>query len=141
MYVGTQEHPQYLIVDTGSAVAAMPCKEICTQCGNHLNGLYEINKSTKHSFLDCSYRHCQCVSGNKCRFYQGYAEGSTYDGYVAEDQVIFGKGKKKSPFMFRFGCVKKETKYFYTQKVDGILGLSRAENYRTRQNGHTSIYK
>ena len=29
MYVGTHEHPQYLIVDTGSSVAAMPCKEIC----------------------------------------------------------------------------------------------------------------
>jgi hypothetical protein len=40
MYVGTHSHPQYLIVDTGSSVAALPCKDICTSCGNHINGLY-----------------------------------------------------------------------------------------------------
>jgi hypothetical protein len=84
--------------------------------------------------MNCSYKHCNCISGNKCKFYQAYAEGSLYDGYVAEDQVYIGTNEEgtKKPFMFRFGCVKRETKYFYTQKVDGILGLSRKEDYRTR---------
>ena len=48
MHFGTHRQPQTLIVDTGSSVAAIPCKEFCQQgqCGKHINNLYESSKST-----------------------------------------------------------------------------------------------
>ena len=43
MYFGSHMQPQTLIVDTGSSVAAIPCKEFCEdggKCGTHINALY-----------------------------------------------------------------------------------------------------
>ena len=61
VHVGTQAHPQYLIVDTGSSVVALPCMEVCESCGKHLNGLYEIFKSKKHRFAKCNtMKNCLC---------------------------------------------------------------------------------
>lgn len=57
-----------------------------------------------------------------------------------KDQVYIGDNYDK-PFMLPFGCARRETKHFYTQQVDGILGLSRKESPHTKQNGHTAIYK
>lgn len=50
-----------------------------------------------------------------------------YDGYIVKDLVYFGEGAHPNSdgFMYTFGCVKKETNYFYTQLADGILGMSR----------------
>ena len=125
-----------MIVDTGSSVVAFPCKELCVPhgCGKHNSGLYEVYKSTAHSFLTCDHSHCQCADNNRCRFYQGYAEGSYYEGYVVSDQIYFGNNYHfgQDALTYSFGCVKKETHYFYTQKVDGILGLSSRETTRTK---------
>ena len=47
IYVGSQKQRQFVIVDTGSSEAALPCKELChfTNCGRHANELFEIKKS------------------------------------------------------------------------------------------------
>ena len=47
MYFGSQRQPQTLIVDTGSSVAAIPCKELCAHgsCGHHINELYATKMS------------------------------------------------------------------------------------------------
>ena len=42
-------------------------------------------------------------------------------------------------FEYTFGCVKTETKYFYSQKVDGILGLSQ-EKPKQNLNRFETIY-
>ena len=90
---------------------------------------------------DCNKVSCQCVEHSKCRFYQGYAEGSRYDGYVVRDQIYFGENYHygRDAFEYTFGCAKLETNYFYTQDADGILGLSQ-EKPKTNQNRFEPIY-
>ena len=49
MFFGSHRQPQTLIVDTGSSVAAIPCKEFCSsgKCGKHINDLYSTTQSDK----------------------------------------------------------------------------------------------
>ena len=127
VYFGTHRQPQTLITDTGSSVAAVPCKDYCKSgsCGSHINALYTPSLSTKFELYDCNKVECRCTDSNRCRFYQGYAEGSRYEGYVAKDELYFGENYSPlEGFMYTFGCVHTETKYFYKQEADGILGLS-----------------
>ena len=135
VFVGSHRQPQTLIIDTGSSLAAIPCKQFCSDksCGDHINEHYDNEQSTSFYMYDCNSVKCVCTDGHKCRFYQGYAEGSLYDGYVVSDQLYFGENYHlyEDAFQYTFGCVKRETKYFYSQDVDGILGLSQdkpAEN-------------
>ena len=55
-------------------------------------------------------------------------EGSSYEGFLVEDQMYFGDNfhSGHDAFMFTFGCVSKETNLFYEQKADGILGMGMA---------------
>lgn len=73
---------------------------------------------------------CPCNGrGNeeRCEFYQGYMEGSSYTGFMVQDQMHFGDQYKSGSdaFNFVFGCIYKETKLFYTQRADGILGMGK----------------
>jgi len=56
------------------------------------------------------------MTENRCRFFQGYAEGSRYEGYVASDTLYFGENFHYGVDMIKytFGCVQTETNYFYT---------------------------
>lgn len=88
----------------------------------------------------CYSQACNCADADRCHFYQGYAEGSLYDGYIVNDKIYFGESidSDQDGIAYNFGCVKQETKYFYTQKADGILGMSRGgEN----KNLFTPIYE
>ena len=51
-------------------------------------------------------------------------EGSSYTGFMVRDLLYFGtEADDEDGVDFVFGCVNKETKLFYTQEADGILGL------------------
>jgi hypothetical protein len=122
VYVGSHKQKQSLIVDTGSSIAALPCKGYCESsgsrpsCGKHINPWYDFDASTAKSTYHCGIdAGCQCVNGKKCRFYQGYMEGSSYSGFMVQDQVYFGDSwhDGHDAFMFSFGCVSKETNLFY----------------------------
>ena len=107
-----------MIVDTGSSVAAIPCAEYCTKatCGKHLNKLFKSSLSTTHKLYDCRETQCKCTDNSRCRFYQGYAEGSYYDGYVVSDSLGFGENYHEGHdgFTYTFGCVKRETHFFFS---------------------------
>lgn len=80
-------------------------------------------------------KSCTCVDGHKCRFYQGYMEGSSYSGFMVNDEVYFGDNfhEHHDAFMFTFGCVSKETNLFFKQKADGILGMGQGSQMQIKQ--------
>lgn len=69
-FIGSHQYPQALILDTGSSVAAVPCREYCSDqsCGTHINGLYEFSKSTAGYLLTCQAEDydCRCTDENRC---------------------------------------------------------------------------
>ena len=128
VYFGSQRHVQTLIADTGSGIAAIPCKNYCKHCGNHLNGYFDIDESQSKYIYNCNKDSgCDCHNGQFCRFSQSYGEGSSYHGFIAKDKLHFGEHHHidEDAFNFTFGCVEDETNLFYTQKADGILGLTK----------------
>jgi hypothetical protein len=94
-------------------------------CGNHINKWYDVDSSSTKVFYDCKKeKSCECTDGGKCLFMQSYLEGSMYQGFWVKDVTYFGDNSHpKDAFKFSFGCVKKETRLFYSQKADGILGM------------------
>eukprot|EP00347_Sterkiella_histriomuscorum_P001127 403373223 len=111
VFVGSQRHPQALIADTGSGIAAMPYE-------SDSKYIYQCNKDTG----------CSCFNNNKCKFDQSYGEGSSYHGFVVKDKIHFGENyhPNEDAFDFTFGCVVNENNLFFTQDADGILGLTKS---------------
>lgn len=108
--------------------------------------MYDLDKSTSKHIFDCkkeAKERCECSSdGNhRCHFYQGYMEGSSYTGFMVQDQVYFGDQYKVGydAFNFVFGCIYKETNLFYTQKADGILGMGKGSGIYIKD--QVPIYK
>ena len=87
-YFGSNKQPQSLIVDTGSYMTAVPCKQGCTAktCGEYVFPWFDGQASETHFVFECSKYRCKCNSDMEtCRFYQGYMEGSAYSGYMVRD--------------------------------------------------------
>ena len=65
---------------------------------------------------------------NKWEFSPSYGEGSSYKGIWVRDNVYLNKElNEEDKLRFTFGWVTTETKFLYTQKADGIMGLSMAK--------------
>lgn len=91
-----------------------------------MNKYFDVDASESVYVYDCKKdQGCQCDENHKCSFGISYLEGSSYQGFMVKDTVYFGDHfhKDNDGFEFTFGCVKKETKLFYEQKADGILGM------------------
>lgn len=90
--MGSQRQKQSLIVDTGSGIAAVPCKNYCKSCGpDHLNDYFDVKSSLSKYFYDCHKdQGCTCDRDGKCSFLQKYGEGSLYKGFIVKDSVHFG---------------------------------------------------
>lgn len=119
-----------MIVDTGSGIAAMPCKGHCRSCGtNHINDYFAVDDSISKYIYQCKTdMGCTCTENGQCAFVQGYGEGSLYKGFIVKDTFHFGDAYHPGldAFDFTFGCVEEETNLFYSQEADGILGMTRA---------------
>lgn len=139
--MGSHLQKQSLIVDTGSSMAAVPCAKYCTSengsptCGKHIYDHYDFDSSSAGYTFNCLKEKCTCTDDGKCKFYQGYMEGSSYSGFMVEDQVYFGDSYHLAhdAFMFSFGCVSKETNLFYNQRANGILGMAMGTSMSIKQ--------
>ena len=93
MQLGSNREPQSFIVDTGSGIACVPCDNHCKygSCGDHIFPWYDFDSSSTGRVYNCkdSESSCSCTAEDKCRFSIGYAEGSSYDGFMVEDLVYF----------------------------------------------------
>lgn len=70
IYLGSPPMRQSLIIDTGSSITTVPCKQLCTNCGNHLNNIYQLKDTSQ--IVECKSKQCSsvlstCSNGN-CTF-------------------------------------------------------------------------
>jgi hypothetical protein len=125
IYVGSPPQRVSVIVDTGSHHTAFPC--MGCNCGKHMDPYFDPKKSNSSEIPKCS--------GKPCFFQQSYSEGSSWHAFKVTDKVWMG-GKtintistaSLNSVKFQFGCQDSETGLFRTQHVDGIMGMSAAED-------------
>ena len=134
--VGTPPKVFNLIVDTGSALMAMPCAG-CSRCGHHIKGeRFDVSKSSTGRAITCSNRpstvRCNSCSSNECTYSVSYAEGSRIAGHMMVDAVQVSSNSGRKAVQVGFGCQTLETGLFNSQVADGIVGFSWGVGY-----GHT----
>mmetsp|Transcript_8130 Transcript_8130/g.22067 ORF Transcript_8130/g.22067 Transcript_8130/m.22067 type:complete len:555 (-) Transcript_8130:128-1792(-) len=114
-----------VIVDTGSAVCAFPCRG-CAHCGRHQDALFDVSRSVTATWIPCGPRNnCGRCVNRRCSYSQSYTEGSSISGSWFYDYVSLGdEFQRNPPVKGRLGCHSRETKLFYTQKANGIFGMA-----------------
>ncbi|GAB2293818.1 hypothetical protein Dimus_028031 [Dionaea muscipula] len=122
--IGTPPLPYQAIMDTGSDLIWTQC-EPCTQCFNQSTPIYNPQGSSSFSQLSCSSQLCQdlaqqtnCSSdGTSCDYQYGYGDGSTTQGYLANETFTFGS---ESVPNIGFGCGTQNQGF---QQGAGLFGM------------------
>ena len=123
LLVGTPPQRVSVIIDTGSGLCGFPCVG-CTHCGKHLEKPFDLKASNTSQLVKCAFDCDRCVNDN-CGYIEQYTEGSQIVGIWFRDLVMLnGSDSDNRPVLASLGCHMEERKLFYTQKVNGILGLA-----------------
>ena len=135
--LGTPRQSFDLIVDTGSALTALPC-EGCSSCGVHAHETYSSRRynagaSSTGTALGCGDPQCvghRCTDGG-CAYSVSYTEGSGIRGHMVAETFWFSSmfsqhANSPVPAQAVFGCQTFESGLFKTQVADGITGLSKS---------------
>ncbi|KAL1522784.1 hypothetical protein AB1Y20_017756 [Prymnesium parvum] len=128
-----------LIIDTGSALTALPCAD-CMHCGAHRHpgasgARFDERRSTTAQRVSCSQpvagmHSCRSCDGGVCSYGVSYTEGSSIRGKLLIDTFHFAKPHGGAlSFRASFGCQTYESGLFNSQVADGISGFSQAETY------------
>lgn len=131
LFLGTPARNFSVIIDTGSTITYIPCKG-CAHCGKHTDEPFDPDKSTTAKKLGCSDTLCNCGSptcqcrDERCYYSRSYAERSSSEGWLIEDN--FGFPDRKEPVRLVFGCENGETGEIYKQLADGIMGMGNNDN-------------
>ena len=126
LYLGKGRKKQSFLLDTGSGITSIPCKPYCTQCGQHKNSYLFIENN---QILDCNDKKCSSVESkcneekNICSFTVHYYENSLIKGFYFNELINLSNEQYKDNKLIPIGCTTYEDNFFYTQKVDGIMGL------------------
>jgi hypothetical protein len=131
VFVGSQQSPQTLIVDTGSYSIIFPCED-CQKCGKHINPYFNSTASSTFSLINPNetYYDWKCfypTTREQCDFFEGYVEGSGYTGIYGVDSIVFKTELDSTSDIEKkaiFGCATEETHEFYKQSANGIMGLA-----------------
>ena len=132
--VGTPGQDFTVIVDTGSALLAVPC-EGCKTCGRHTSRPFVAADSSSFRTADCNAHRCSACDHGECTYHERFVEGSSISGKLSLERLglvpASPSGKASSdtePSVVvdaLFGCQTSESGYFKSQEADGILGLGR----------------
>eukprot|EP01046_Picozoa_sp_COSAG06_P025354 COSAG06_NODE_2126_length_7537_cov_9.348077_3_plen_347_part_00 len=138
--VGTPGQDFTVIVDTGSALLAVPC-EGCKSCGRHMNEPFVAERSSSFRKSDCKAQQCSACDHGECTYRERFVEGSSISGKLSIERLGLlpasaadkgggggGGGGAAEPSAIvnaLFGCQTSESGYFKSQDADGILGLGR----------------
>ncbi|KAI4389876.1 hypothetical protein MLD38_002050 [Melastoma candidum] len=124
--VGTPPQEFSLIVDTGSTVTYVPCRN-CEKCGEHQDPRFRPDLSNTYQPVRCN-AGCHCdAQGKQCTYQRRYAEMSSSSGVLGTDIISFGNSSELSPQHAMFGCETAESGDLYSQRADGIMGLGRGQ--------------
>ena len=128
-YFGSELQPQSLIIDNESNFTIFD-SSTCTTCGKHIYNPFDPNSSSTFNYItnQQSFNKEMCEgfdSKDRCVFTESYMEGSKYSGLFGKDNFVLESTNSPDRLNFRhvFGLANIETNLFYTQKVNGILGL------------------
>ena len=131
LYLGKDKKKQSFLLDTGSGITSIPCKPFCNQCGQHMNSYLYVNEK---QIIECIDEKCSSVESecdeekSHCSFKVHYEENSYIKGIYFNEFIQFSKdndiNKNNFNYLIPIGCTTYEDNLFYTQKVDGIIGLS-----------------
>ena len=134
--VGTPGQDFTVIVDTGSALLAVPC-EGCKSCGRHMSEPFVAERSSSFRKSDCKAQQCSACDHGECTYRERFVEGSSISGKLSVERLGLlpaspadkgGGGGAAEPSAIvdaLFGCQTSESGYFKSQDADGILGLGR----------------
>jgi len=137
---GTPQSKFDLIVDTGSSLTAMPCKD-CSHCGSHRhssyqNARFDTTHSSSYQQVSChspprGMGTCRSCDKDQCGYSVSYTEGSTIRGRIVSDYVWFASAATGTAKAVRctFGCQTYESGLFNSQVADGITGISQGQSY------------
>mmetsp|Transcript_6165 Transcript_6165/g.9468 ORF Transcript_6165/g.9468 Transcript_6165/m.9468 type:complete len:475 (+) Transcript_6165:81-1505(+) len=137
LWIGTPFQRQSVIVDTGSGVTAVPCKD-CVNCGAEFHTDPYFDEDSSATFYEVSCEECSvghCVPNrHQCSLEVSYQEGSSWVAHEVADITYLG-GSHESPlenppkdtFHLHFGCQSRVTGLFKTQLEDGIMGMDLSE--------------
>jgi len=132
LYLGKNRKKQSFLLDTVSGITSIPCKPYCNQCGQHINSYLYINEN---QIIPCNNEKCSSVESNcdknnikeeednYCSFEIQYSEKSVIKGIYFDELINFKKKDYNNNKYVPIGCTIYEDNLFYTQKVDGIMGL------------------
>ena len=128
LYLGKDKIKQSFLLDTGSGITSIPCKPYCNHCGQHMNSYLYVNEK---QIIECNNEKCSSVESecdeekNYCSFKVHYEENSYIKGIYINELIQFSKDKYiNNNNLIPIGCTTYEDNLIYTQKVDGIIGLS-----------------
>ena len=100
--IGSPQRSFDLIVDTGSALTALPC-DGCPHCGTHKHGgqngmRFSESSSSSAEAVACSrpppgMSRCRSCDASKCGYSVSYTEGSSIKGHLVYDTVWLADSK------------------------------------------------
>lgn len=127
IFIGESKKKQSYLLDTSTSFFTSPCSPYSTETGEHLNNYFDVKDD---GIIICDTSDCfgKCNQKKQCSFSFEDISGSSIEGIYSKQLILFSQNEPiNNGAKIIMGCTVKETKLFYYQKVDGILGLANSK--------------